>query len=259
VDPSVTPYAAAFPEANLAAQDESGDNYAYFRVTSSEYTLHGVANPALTVVYQDPEELMIFPLTLGTTNTDDLYAEFTSGIDIIRSGTTVSTGDAYGTLILPSGTFTDVLRVKVEEDYSDEYVGIPLSLNYNFDLYYWFKEGVTGPLLQYFNQNVDGLVTETLYMNNDIEVVTEVENLTISEIKVYPNPASENITISISNNANRNAENLVIYDVSGKVVYEEQLNSTDQIQINLSSLISGIYVIHFQTENGNITRTFTKN
>jgi uncharacterized protein (TIGR02145 family) len=67
-------------------------------------------------------------------------------------------------------------------------------------------------------------------------------------ISVYPNPATENISIISTNE---------IFEVSilnsfGQSVYESQINDTN-IQINTSNLESGIYIIRIKTMNGLIT------
>jgi len=134
VDPSVTGQAAEFPGANVASDDGTGA-FGFFKITPSEYTLYGVYTPSTTISYSDPEEYWVFPMTYGTSNSDNLHAEFFSGSDFIRDGSNEFLADGYGTLILPSGTFTNVLRVKIEEDYTDEVVGLPYTYEYNFDLY----------------------------------------------------------------------------------------------------------------------------
>ncbi|MBC8172818.1 MAG: T9SS type A sorting domain-containing protein [Chitinophagales bacterium] len=252
VDPSDTPYASDFPGANIAVSAGDG-NYAYYKITSSEYTLYGAATLATIIYYSDPEEYYVFPMTYGTTNSDDLYSEFFSGSDFIRSGSNVTTADGYGTLILPSGTYTDVLRVKIEQDYMDEVVGLPFTLNYETDLFYWFKEGVTGPLLQYFHLNYDGSVAESVMVNADISVAAE--NLFISEnVKVFPNPSSDRVTLKGLRDITM--KNVEVYDATGILVKEfsTEVSGRDYFTMDISDLTAGMYVIRLQTDAYSISK-----
>ncbi|MFI5171277.1 MAG: hypothetical protein ACHQFW_02745, partial [Chitinophagales bacterium] len=193
IDPEETGHAAEFPGANVASMSLAG-NYGYFKLTASEYSLIGYYSAASTILYSDPEEIFIFPLTYGTSNTDGLYSEFFSGGDIIREGGNVLSADGYGTLKLPSGTYSNVLRVKLEEDYSDTYVDFPLALEYNFDTYYWLKEGVLGPLFSYsYTEVIAGgppSVSESYSINNNVDITSIENNVESILLSMYPNPAT---------------------------------------------------------------------
>ena len=61
-----------------------------------------------------------------------------------------------------------------------------------------------------------------------------------NELLVYPNPATDQITVVF---ANQTAwESIMITDVSGKVVYTTPVNN-DQITISVNGLEAGIYFI----------------
>jgi hypothetical protein len=76
--------------------------------------------------------------------------------------------------------------------------------------------------------------------------------LTTSEIKqnpiaIYPNPAAENVTITLPPNTNK-AE-LLIYTVQGQLLSQTQVFGTQTI--NTSNLANGMYLFVIQS-NGNI-------
>jgi hypothetical protein len=80
--------------------------------------------------------------------------------------------------------------------------------------------------------------------------IEQLENQS-PKINIYPNPAINNLTINgLSTNAT--AE---IYDLSGKLLFNKQLN-TNQIDIN--SLAKGLYFIKLSTEEGSVVRKFVK-
>ena len=62
------------------------------------------------------------------------------------------------------------------------------------------------------------------------------------DIKIYPNPAKNSITISSSNKSNENIE-MVIFDMHGKIILSRQIILNDNTTINVSSLAEGIYTV----------------
>ena len=251
-----TGQAATFPGAN-AATDFGDGNYTFFKISPSEFTVYGVYAPPITISYSDPEELMVFPLNYGTTNEDDLYSEFFSGIDMIRSGSNEILADGYGTLILPSGTYTNVLRVKMQEDYSDVGVGLPVTIEYNFETYYWLKEGIKGPLFQYNYQEVIAgvpTVNESYTINNNLEVVAISDETNDINLKLFPNPVSDILNISAGSTAILNSAE--IFDITGKsVIFKSLSGQTSSIAVN--DLEPGLYIVKIATTEGVYTRTVT--
>jgi hypothetical protein len=78
-------------------------------------------------------------------------------------------------------------------------------------------------------------------------------------IKIYPNPTSQNITVSIDFKNHSNLE-LAIYDVVGKNVYEYQaknqyFHGLQNFDFNLNNLKKGLYFVEVKTING---KTSTK-
>ncbi len=83
--------------------------------------------------------------------------------------------------------------------------------------------------------------------------VLGIEKLSLSNIKIYPNPASGNsLTIDTQENVN-----ISVFDILGKQVLRSQI-SRDNNQIDISRLNSGMYLIRLQTENGSATKKFIK-
>ena len=84
-------------------------------------------------------------------------------------------------------------------------------------------------------------------------------------LKVYPNPTKNNLNILGSIVNDLNIIDVKIYNTIGVIVYEESFDSIERFrQLDLSSLISGVYVIEINTILGkNIKKTkvykFVKN
>ena len=68
-------------------------------------------------------------------------------------------------------------------------------------------------------------------------------------MEVYPNPNNGEFVITTSNEA----ISVTIIDVRGKVVYTNNSVNNNTININLSDLEKGMYMINVETTNGTIT------
>lgn len=108
--------------------------------------------------------------------------------------------------------------------------------------------------------------------NSDLEVIVFIQNATTKEImqsykatdalsledntltkvKLYPNPASNNIRFT-----NVQEATIMITDVTGKVVLQTEGVDENSI-INVSSLNSGIYLVNIKNESMNETIKFVK-
>jgi len=66
---------------------------------------------------------------------------------------------------------------------------------------------------------------------------------------LYPNPASQFINISL-NNTSEIIDNVIIYDVLGKIIKEVKSISSNSATIDTSSLSKGVYLLEITTENG---------
>jgi hypothetical protein len=89
--------------------------------------------------------------------------------------------------------------------------------------------------------------TEAVIVDGADEVVpvtlTGMESL-LTDVKVYPNPFTDVITISDATNIDR----VVISSITGQTVLEVALNG--QQTINTSDLADGVYLVRFVNNNG---------
>ncbi|HQP04533.1 MAG TPA: T9SS type A sorting domain-containing protein [Bacteroidales bacterium] len=80
---------------------------------------------------------------------------------------------------------------------------------------------------------------------NIVDIETSVSLNTVeNSIRLYPNPASN---VCFIDNG-QNIDEIIFFDLSGKVVLDITEYSTDGI--NIESLMQGIYVVEIKTENG---------
>ncbi len=73
---------------------------------------------------------------------------------------------------------------------------------------------------------------------------------TFVDFKMYPNPASDKVMMT----SDQAIEGYTIYAMNGQVVASEKALFSDVIQADVSSLHSGMYVVHIQTSSGVATQ-----
>ncbi|MCW3083590.1 MAG: hypothetical protein JWP12_956 [Bacteroidetes bacterium] len=109
----------------------------------------------------------------------------------------------------------------------------------------------------YFDYNAPVITNQTL---NTIAVNASVAEMkTNNMISIYPNPATEEITIAMEHAENITAIN--IYDLQGRLVQTEAVNKNNTVQkVMIGNLMNGIYFIELKKTDGQkITGRFIKN
>jgi len=84
-----------------------------------------------------------------------------------------------------------------------------------------------------------------------------IEKLAQVEMKIYPNPATEKITLSISNMENLQTGTLHLYTLNGQLLQTQPIHSAT-CEISLAGLATGSYILKVQindtTENWKIVK-----
>ena len=78
---------------------------------------------------------------------------------------------------------------------------------------------------------------------SNVTGIKEVDNL---KTKVYPNPAQEQVTIE----SDFQMQQAVVYDLLGKKVLAMDFQKTNTIQLNVSNLIPGYYLLNILGDDG---------
>ncbi len=125
----------------------------------------------------------------------------------------------------------------------------------------WYKDHVKipGATQMYLPVTATGLY-QLAYTYPDYSVVTAKYNVTslsvgldekgIDIIRVFPNPADDEITVSPSGGRLRF---YMIVDAIGKLKSSKVVNENGAINVSLKGLDAGLYFIHFTDQNGNKT------
>ncbi|OFY84947.1 MAG: hypothetical protein A3F72_18365 [Bacteroidetes bacterium RIFCSPLOWO2_12_FULL_35_15] len=273
ITPSTGLLGSSFPTANMCLNQGNTD-YLYFDQQLSGIDLLGYAGDLLqngapfeAVVLSNPETVITFPSTY-TTSFNDVsaydasyaYNGTYSGIqvDSVREKETItitSLIDGYGTVITPTyATGYPCIRqnvTKVSVDSTWAKIVNPLS-----GLHYWISTSGTTSTYRSFTYitNVIGGPIVDIQMkadaagnaNTDISEVkwnpatpVGIAKYSNSDIRVYPNPASEYLIINKTSKENLN---VVMYDVMGREVLNSAING-QSTKISVASLANGTYIL----------------
>ncbi len=285
VDPSDTPHAAVFPSANLAVvtPTPSGDVYSYYRKENNKLEYLGGESLG-TFIYFDENPQLVIDATLSGSDIiiDDFIGltdiamnpSFTTGIqDFVIEGT--------GTLILPSGTYNNAVRMvnTVERIDSSGNANFTIKTTTETTSYQWIIPGQVGPVMtiSYTEGQSESVVmggTPTItdipmtksvvYHPNPESGITATNELDqlegISFDEVYPNPASDFIIIDLSSKKVQ-LVNFKLINLTGQVLRNENvllsLGET-QHQMDLSSYPNGTYLLSVSNEKGTTSRKIVK-
>ncbi len=85
----------------------------------------------------------------------------------------------------------------------------------------------------------------TIAINNSISGVSSISEWKALQIKLYPNPASENLTLFNL----PEAATLRIMDISGKTLLEKEVQAGD-VQLDISAFAKGMYIVSLDLKSG---------
>lgn len=239
----------SFPGTDLTLT-YSGQSSIYVDFTPTEYLVNGLFQvPSnTTITYSDPMKYYEFPMNMGESYTDNFAATFTtSGFNFTRSGTISCEVDGYGTLITPSGTHTNVLRVHSVQDYTDSYaMG---SLDVTIDNYTWIKAGFHQELAMVQTMTSDvSSGSSAYYASNTLGL----NNSEFSTMKLYPNPTQDYLIIDFE----VTVDQIEVTDLNGRLVtvsFDKEAGILDVSQLN-----SGIYYVTIYSNNSSTVKKIVK-
>lgn len=151
----------------------------------------------------------------------------------------------------PATSLTYFLTIGSSEGASDiatyEVFGNSWTVN-NLDVfeYYWSVQSIDGARIISDKQNAQVLGFDSQELN--------------AKVTMFPNPANELITISLNDNSVA-IEQVIIYGVRGEMVYAtlNDLKRTNNLELNLSSLQKGMYIVSITTGNSVLSKKLILN
>lgn len=151
--------------------------------------------------------------------------------------------DGFGTVVFPYGTATNVYRIKT---YQIDSTYITNQATVSEELI-WIRQSDGIPVLRFVKS---GTYIAAYYAsaNGSVPSYSTENDLSNFNVKVYPNPAREALTIEVSENSK-----MEIYAYDGKLVTQQ--NISNKTVLNVNNLNNGIYFIRLTNEAGETFQT----
>ena len=252
-DATLTPETASFPNANIVRENSIEAGYFYYETTATDIIRWGwYAAVDNYGIYDNGAPEFEFPITAGGNYNCSYHGEFApfgAGEDsvVIDLGQIIANADMQGTLTLPTGTFTDVLRIHLIENFHIKayMLGTPVTDNVvEDDYYYWFVDTILQPILIYGTTDLDGSQQSEVLRYQPIGIPLSVNKINFDNLfLVYPNPTKDVVNVRGSE-----IERIEVYDVIGKMISSYEVNSFNT-KIDLSDNPEGILILKIHSKN----------
>ncbi len=250
MDPSSTGNSSLFPEANIAKY-YSANQIEYYNKTIDSLYFYGDATTGVGLrYYHNPRLNLKVPFNFGESFSDDFATNFIngSGFSVTRTGTVQSTFDGYGTLVLPNITIPNCMRIKTAR-YVHDIQGSTVNNTYD-TLYHWYVPNIRDYIIYYYSTTISGTNYSFGNVRNylDINSISELingDNL----INIFPNPASETLTISLPENAS--TTECILVDNLGKEMKRFSVSGGENL-VDVSGLESGMYTLRIGSDSQKI-------
>lgn len=240
-----------FPTADLALDQWQPESYVYsaFNYPETEFFelyadsmrhlgyMHPIGADDGPSVMDDPAKLIEYPFTFSNNFLDSLSGEFYGFGVFTYHGFTEVAGMGMGTLILPGGTFTNVVKVVENDVMLSGFIAKPYKRSV-----YFYSPDYSEPLIVI--RNYPG--SKVAWGTQDFMLAAEPPSV-ISGMTVFPNPSAEQATLrfgaSHSGMARVNITNLAGQQVSG---FDLSFHSGSN-EVKLPELPLGLWLLSLQT------------
>jgi hypothetical protein len=93
------------------------------------------------------------------------------------------------------------------------------------------------------------IVTQDITYTATFDIETGITDIEASALTIYPNPATDNISITLPENISQAF--FTLYDMQGKILIKQEVGNKETVTVN--NLASGIYIYSVRTDKQNHT------
>ncbi|MCD4724872.1 MAG: T9SS type A sorting domain-containing protein [Bacteroidales bacterium] len=269
VDPATTPAGGDYPGASVAFnQDDLVYSYSFIDNTGMYYMGAKVDTGSYSyqLIYSDHRQFLQYPFTFMNSFSDSYKGISSAAVAEVRvDGYSIVVADAYGTLTLPTGTYDDVLRISTLDTETDSIFvgGVFVMLNEVMrQQFLWYAPNSKSPLFSLESVTTNGVETACCFYSTAGSGIHAVENSSVSELNVYPIPASDHLFIEFQSSGNKAVTISIVNQVGQLVISREMPEQKPGLiseKININALPAGIYFANVSCKSGNqITEKFVK-
>jgi len=242
--------AAAFPTADVALATSGFEEF--IGITSAGLEHMGQYTGSDNVVYTDPELYLPIPCVYGQTWNDDFGGQWGGGANTF-TGTSNAMASGFGTLILPSITVTNVLRIDLVQTRVESN-----GFTYVRSMNTFYRPG-TGYFLA-SNESAELYITDPSTLISTTEELTflDATSIGISEdalatigMELMPVPATDHVSITFGTSG---ATVLEVIDANGRMVITKAMGTfapgIHRSNLDLAVLPAGLYTVRLTNEKG---------
>lgn len=184
--------------------------------------------------------LLTFSINAQTTYDLDWYAGIGSNVDL-----TIDIGDTVRwTWTSPNHTVTSLAGST--ETFDSGFLG-PVGSVFSWTFTF---EG-TNPY--YCEVHGAGSMSGTITVQNSLGV----DDKTISNFKMYPNPSNSILNLKLPQDITNG--NIIVFDILGKELEGKTFEDTNFVELNISDLAKGVYLVKVKSQTASQTKQFIKN
>jgi hypothetical protein len=254
VSPASVPAASLYPQANVVKLRTGGGQYGDYYILHTDN--NGVRGALSTSSSLSAEPMLLpLPFSYGNTYSQSILSTIVSGSDtIINTEVRTFTAVGTGTLLLPSGTFDDVISVHGKSTLSSTKNGLPFDYVYYDKMYFYYSHKIAYPLA-YTSYKSDTSPTASAPYTEFIDaIVTGIEGRDMDElgpILLYPNPANAGVKIELP------------FSITGKVILANSMGAklkeindvtVDVLNFDLTEYPTGMYFLLFSDNFHSISK-----
>ena len=234
----------------------------YYQATGvTTWSLAGAStytNPISVTIDGPSDDIELYSNIIANPTTFTQGQPASVNVNLINNGTTAYLGDYEAVLLDLQGNFVEQIGTLTES------TGLPAGYDYNTPYLTFSTNNVTAPEGQYIlaiAENPSGTSnwyycgsTQTFQNPVLVYVINEgfqvsVNETSVNKLKVYPNPASNHVTIDAGEV--RGSYTLKIYNTVGQIMTENNgVLSGQSLSTDVSEFAAGMYVVELKTESG---------
>lgn len=253
VAPSSTTNGSQFPTATVA--ELSSPVTTYYQVNASGIHFAGSDDGTSLIVNAPMPKYVTFPCTMGSNWSTPHAAEFEyDGDDVFRSGTVSGEADGYGTLTMPWGTVSNVLRIHLLNVMQDSMS--LFTMDYTYDSYLYYVAGQSYPIAELVSATIDfgfgaPQVVQFSRWTGELSVGLGNQPSANNSLHVYPNPTYDVVNIAIPAEIGSNAS-VTLIDAAGRIALQERLVSVNSpyAPLDVRNVTPGIYQVVVTDDRG---------
>ncbi len=242
---SADPNCSSFPGTTIICNGNS--TMRYLMLDTNKQTFIGTFGGGISYHFTDPEEILHFPFTYNSTFTDTWSATYAQGNTHYESGNVVVTGDAYGTLITPAGTFNNTLRVHMTETSRDS-VSVSSVVSYLRETYTWYSATDSREFLLKIYSVTSGQNTGVLTRFTKVKPtgINDLHSIAAT-MQCFPNPATDKLSLAFTTEQTADIR-ISLMDMTGRevsvIANQSFYPGNQKINYSLVGLPAGIYAVN---------------